>query len=106
VPSVSYSGEAAIPKRPHQEGTAAPPPSQDRFVMDLSAWCIQEPVGPWNGVGLSPVSVIGHCEQARPPYTPRAGGKNRDVLLRDGCSAAAQCFSAAWTLARQHEAGL
>jgi len=37
-----YSGEAAIPKRGHQEGTLAPPRSQDRFVIDLSAWCIQE----------------------------------------------------------------
>jgi hypothetical protein len=37
----------------------------------------------WNDVGLSPVSVISHCEQARPPYTPRAGGQNRDVLLQD-----------------------
>jgi len=35
-----YSGEAAIPKRGHQEGTLAPPHSQDRFVIDLSAWCI------------------------------------------------------------------
>ena len=33
-------------------------------------------------MGLSPVSVIGHCEQARPPYTPRAGGKSA-AELRD-----------------------
>jgi len=32
-----YSGEAAIPKRPHLEGTAAPLHGQDRFVVDLSA---------------------------------------------------------------------
>src|SRR5207248_2392595 len=38
-----YSGEAAIPKRGHQEGTLAPPRRQGRFVIDLSAWCIQ----PW-----------------------------------------------------------
>src|ERR1700693_57783 len=57
--------------------------------------------GTWNGVGLSPVSVIGHCEQARPPNTPRAGGQNRDVLLQDSCSAAAQCFSTTGSLARR-----
>ena len=34
-------------------------------------------------MGLSPVSVISRCEQARPPYTPWTGGQNRDVLLRD-----------------------
>ena len=100
APRGSYSGEAAIPKRPHQEGTVAPPRSQSRFVVDLSVWCIQGPDGTWNGVGLSPVSVIGHCEQARPPYTPRTGGKNRDGLLQDGCSAAARCFSTTGSLAR------
>jgi hypothetical protein len=26
-----------------------------------------------NGVGLSPVSVVSHCEQVTPPYTPWAG---------------------------------
>jgi hypothetical protein len=41
-----------------------------------------------------------HCEQAKSPYTPRAGGKNSDVLLQDGCSATAQCFSTAGSLAR------
>jgi hypothetical protein len=30
-----YSGEAAIPERPHQEGTDTPPRNQDRFVVDL-----------------------------------------------------------------------
>jgi hypothetical protein len=69
--------------------------------MDLWAWCIQEPRGPWNGVGLSPVSVIGQCEQARSPYTPRAGGKNRDVLLQEGYSAAVWCFSTTGSLARR-----
>lgn len=29
-----------------------------------------------NGVGLSPVSEVGHCDQATPPSTPRARGKN------------------------------
>ena len=101
MPRCSYSGEAAIPKRPHQEGTVAPPRSQSRFVVDLWAWCSLGPRGPRNGVGLSPVSVVRHCEQARPPYTPRAGGKNRDVLLRDGCSAAAWCFSTTGSLARR-----
>jgi len=35
-----YSGEAAIPEWPHQEGTATPPQSQDRFVMDLWVWVV------------------------------------------------------------------
>jgi|HubBroStandDraft_6_1064221.scaffolds.fasta_scaffold251126_1 hypothetical protein len=30
-----YSGEAAIPEWPHQEGTDTPLRSQDRFVVDL-----------------------------------------------------------------------
>jgi hypothetical protein len=37
--------------------------------MDLSAQCIQACA--WNGVGLSPVSVVDHCEQVTPPHTPR-----------------------------------
>ena len=32
-----YSGEAAIPECPHQEGTVTPLRNQDRFVVDLSA---------------------------------------------------------------------
>ena len=32
-----YSGEAAIPECPHQEGTDTPLRKQDRFVVDLSA---------------------------------------------------------------------
>jgi hypothetical protein len=35
--SRDYSGEAAIPEYPHQEGTGTPLRSQDRFVVDLSA---------------------------------------------------------------------
>jgi hypothetical protein len=63
-----YSGEAAIPERPHQEGTIAPPRKPSRFVVDLWASLILACVR--SGVGLSPVSVISHCEQATPPYTP------------------------------------
>jgi hypothetical protein len=63
-----YSGEAAIPERPHQEGTIAPPRKQGRFVMDLWACLIRARTR--NGVGFSPVSVVSHCEQATPPYTP------------------------------------
>jgi hypothetical protein len=35
--SRDYSGEAAIPEWPHQEGTDTPLRNQDRFVVDLSA---------------------------------------------------------------------
>ena len=62
-----YYGEAAIPERPHQEGTIVPPREQSRFVMDLWACVIQAEA--WNGVGLSPVSVVSRCEQVRSPYT-------------------------------------
>ena len=62
-----YSGEAAIPERPHQEGTIAPPRSQSRFAVDLWAWSIRSELR--NGVGLSPVSVVSRCTQARPPIT-------------------------------------
>jgi hypothetical protein len=68
-----YSGEAAIPERPRQEGTSAPPRSQGRFVVDLWAWSIRSELR--NGVGLSPVSVISRCEQVTPPNTLRAGRK-------------------------------
>jgi len=70
-----YSGEAAIPKCPHQEGTGTPPRRQDHFVVDLSACVVRSELR--NGVGLSPVSVISHCEQATPPITLRAGRNNR-----------------------------
>ena len=60
----------------------------------------------WNGVGLSPVSVIGHCEQARPPYTPRAGGQNRDVLLRDNSLRNRPVLQHKWEPGTPHEAGL
>ena len=72
-----YSGEAAIPERPHQEGTIAPPRSQGRFVVDLWAWSIRSELR--NGVGLSPVSVISRCEQVTPPNTLRAGRNNRNA---------------------------
>jgi hypothetical protein len=54
-------------------------------------------------VGLSPVSVVSHCEQATPPHTPRVGGKNRDVLLRDGPlwePSGASALLGAWHTAR------
>jgi hypothetical protein len=66
--------------------------------VDLWAGCIQ--AGAWSGVGLSPVSVVGHCRQATPPSTPRIDGQNRGVLRRD-CSGrrAVQCFSTTRSLA-------
>jgi hypothetical protein len=35
TPGQGYSGEAAIPEHPHQEGTDAPPRRQNLFVVDL-----------------------------------------------------------------------
>ncbi len=62
-----YSGEAAIPKGPRQEGTTTPPRNPSRFVVDLWVGVV---LG-WsrNGVGLSPVSVVDHCEQVTTPHT-------------------------------------
>ena len=48
----------------------------------------------WNGVGLSPVSVIGPCEQATPPITPRVRGATRIHSLGDLLSHASACGSA------------
>src|SRR5712692_8666422 len=48
----------------------------------------------WSGVGLSPVSVIGHCEQATPPFTPRVRGDNRIHFPGDFLSNASACVSA------------
>jgi hypothetical protein len=59
--------------------------------VDLSAWCIQ---GTWNGVGLSPVSVISPCEQATPPITPRVRGHDRIPPSGDLLSRASACVSA------------
>jgi hypothetical protein len=36
-----YSGDAAIPERERQEDARVPPRSQDRFVVDLSAWVVR-----------------------------------------------------------------
>jgi hypothetical protein len=48
----------------------------------------------WNGVGLSPVSVLGPCEQATPPSTPRVRGDNRIHSPGDLLSDASACGSA------------
>ena len=45
-------------------------------------------------MGLSPVSVIGHCEQATPPITPRVRGDSRIRSLGDLLSNASACVSA------------
>ena len=66
---VGYSGEAVIPERPSQEDPSVPPRDQALFVMDLWAWVIRG--HPRNGVGLSPVNVVSHYEQATPPVTSR-----------------------------------
>ena len=65
--------------------------------MDLSAWVVQG--GPWNGVGLSPVSSVGHCDQATSPDTPCVRRGNRISLSRGRSSWIVQCFSAARGLA-------
>ena len=84
-------GKLPSPSEGTRRGTLAPPHSQDRFVIDLSAWCIQKT---WNGVGLSPVSVIGLCGQATPPITPRVRGDNRILPSGDLLSSASACVSA------------
>ena len=45
-------------------------------------------------MGLSPVSVISHCEQATPPITPRVRGDSRIRSLGDLLSNASACVSA------------
>ena len=84
-------GKLPSPSEGTRRGTLAPPPSQSRFVIDLSARCIQET---WNGVGLSPVSVVSLCEQATPPTTPRVRGANRIHSHADLLSSASACASA------------
>lgn len=79
----SYSGDAAIPKRPGQEDPNVPPRRQAGFVMDLWAWVVRREQHPLrNGVGPSPVSVIDPCDQATPPTTPRGRDGNRNARLR------------------------
>jgi hypothetical protein len=92
-------GKLPSPSEGTRRGTLAPPRSQGRFVMDLWAWCIRTSR---NDVGLSPVSVVGPCEQVRPPYTPRVDGVDRNVGHRD-CPGrrAAQCFSTTRSLAHR-----
>jgi hypothetical protein len=57
-----------------------------------------------NDVGLSPVSVISHCEQARPRNTPRTGGQNRDVHLRDDSLRNRPVLQPKWEPGTPHEA--
>jgi len=80
-------GKLPSPSEGTRRGTLAPPPSQSRFVIDLSARCIQET---WNGVGLSPVSVISLCEQATPPIHPACPRRYPYPLSR---RRPVQCFS-------------
>ena len=76
-----------------------PPRRQSRFAMGLWACVIR--VGARNGVGLSPVSVVSHCEQVTPPYTSWAGRNSRDAFLRERhpLLEAARCFSTTRSLA-------
>jgi hypothetical protein len=72
-----YSGEAAIPESSHLESASSPPRRPGRFVVDLWACVVRNEFR--NGVGLSPVSVVSHCEQATPPTTLRVEGNSRDA---------------------------
>jgi hypothetical protein len=51
-------------------------------------------------VGLSPVSVVSHCEQVTPPYTPWAERNSRDAFFRErsplGKSSDASARLGAW----------
>ena len=70
--------------------------SRRRIVRTVSSSTYRPGVSreAWNGVGLSPVSVIGHCEQATPPITPRVRGDSRIRSLGDLLSNASACVSA------------
>ena len=81
-----------------RRGTTAPPRPPDRFVVDLSAGVIRD--GPGTAWALSPVSVDGHCQQARAPPTALLGEDNRTLPRRDD-RAAAQCFGTVWSVAQQ-----
>ncbi len=104
TPCGGYSGEAAIPKRPHQEGTVVPPPSQSRFVIDLWAWCIQgeprryQPGTAWDFHR----SVSSAIVNRRDHLTPR-GPEGRTVTFSSETAPCGtiRCFSTTWSLARR-----
>lgn len=84
-------GKLPSPSEGTRRGTLAPPPSQ---AVSSSTYRPGVSRLAWNDVGLSPVSVISLCEQARPPITPRVRGDNRITSLGDLLSRASACASA------------
>jgi len=65
-PWAGYSGDAAIPEAASRWGRRShrcvPGPFRSAYGSGLPGWCR-------DGVGLSPVSVVSRCAQARPPVT-------------------------------------
>ena len=73
-----YSGEAAIPKLPHQEGV-----QRRRVVETFLSWTYRlDLLGERlrDVVGLSPVSVVSQCDQVTPCTTLRDQRAARDML--------------------------
>ena len=70
---VGYSGAAAIPEAAVGGADRRTAASPDLFAMliGLAYSGIAR-----DGVGLSPVSMVSHCVQAKPPITP--SGRNHE----------------------------
>ena len=87
-PWAGYSGAAAIPEAASRWGRRShrrvPGPFRSAYRSGLPGQCR-------DGVGLSPVSVVSHCAQARPPVTVSVRSADPSCVLRgseDGSSAA------------------
>src|SRR5262249_7299199 len=52
--------------------------------------------GTWDGVGLSPVSVVGPGKQATPLNPPWVGGNNRVVLPRENSHRSPPVLPPSW----------
>ncbi len=62
-----YCGAAAIPEAEVGGANLSTAASPDRFAVLIGRVAL---AAAKDGVGLSPVSVISHCVQAKPPVTP------------------------------------
>lgn len=84
------------PRAPQSGGPGRAAAWPSLFVVDLWAWVVRG--RPRNGVGLSPVNAVGHCEQATSPITPsvRRGYPHSPPRER---SQIAQCFHRLGSLA-------
>jgi len=80
-----FRAEALLWGRCHPRASGVGPPlvplrDSSRFVMDL--WARSFPGLAWNSVGLSPVSVVSRCTQARPPVTLSVRSTQPSYVLR------------------------